>query len=203
DKVSRQMAALEQGCTKRTLLSCGWGYFMHRPRRARFTPTPLWHDLTPAEWLTRKMGQNLHMQTATWLVSREITDAAGPWDTELAVDDDGEYFCRVLLASDGIRFVPEARVFYRSGGCGRLSYIGASRDKQESQLRSMRLHIDYLLSLENTERTREACIKYLQNWLIDFYPERPDIVTQAETLARDLGGALHAPRVSWKYDWVR
>ena len=30
------------------------------------------------EWLLRKMGQNLHMQTATWLVSRELTEAAGP-----------------------------------------------------------------------------------------------------------------------------
>ena len=26
----------------------------------------------------RKMAHNLHMQTATWLVSRELTDAAGP-----------------------------------------------------------------------------------------------------------------------------
>ena len=37
-----------------------------------------------------KMGQNLHMQTATWLVSRELTEAAGPWDTRLSLDDDGE-----------------------------------------------------------------------------------------------------------------
>ena len=32
------------------------------------------------------------MQTATWLVSRELTEAAGPWDTRLLGDDDGEYF---------------------------------------------------------------------------------------------------------------
>ena len=49
------------------------------------------------------------MQTATWLVSRELTDAAGPWDTRLLIDDDGEYFCRVILASNGTRFVAESK----------------------------------------------------------------------------------------------
>ena len=32
------------------------------------------------------------MQTGTWLVSRELADAAGAWDTRLLGDDDGEYF---------------------------------------------------------------------------------------------------------------
>lgn len=60
----------------------------------------------------KRVGENLHMQTATWLTSRELALAAGAWDTRLLSDDDGEYFCRVLLASKGTRFVPEARVFY-------------------------------------------------------------------------------------------
>lgn len=64
------------------------------------------------------------MRTATWLVSRELTDATGPWDNRLFVDDDGEYFCRAIVASDGIRFIPEAKVLYRVTPSSRLSYIG-------------------------------------------------------------------------------
>lgn len=203
DKVTRQMEARDRGCSERTLLSSGWGYFIYRLHRAEFAPTALWCDLSPAEWLTRKMGQNLHMQTATWLVSRELTDAAGPWDTRLLGDDDGEYFCRVLLASDGVRFVSEARVYYRRSGHDRLSYIGRSSRKMEAQFMSMRLHIGYLRSLEDSERVRPACVRYLQNWLISFYPERMDIVREAEKLAEDLGGRLETPRLSWKYDWIR
>src|SRR5205807_1103970 len=67
----------------------------------------------------------------------------------------------------------------------------------------MRLHIGYLLSLEDSERSRAACVTYLQNWLTDFYPERLDIVAQAEQLAADLGGRLETPRLSWKYAWIR
>src|SRR4029077_5987038 len=97
----------------RMLLSSAWGIFMYRFYKTEFNPTTLWGDLSPTEWLLRKMGQNLYMQTATWLVSRELTEAAGPWDSRLLGDDDGEYFCRVILASDGIRFIPESRVYYR------------------------------------------------------------------------------------------
>lgn len=203
EKISKQIEVVDQGCSDRTLLSSGWGYFMYRPHRADFTPTALWCDLSPTEWLIRKMGQNLHMQTATWLVSRKLTEAAEPWNTRLLGDDDGEYFCRVLLASDRVRFVPEARVFYRMSGRGSLSYIGRSSRKLEAHFDSMRLHISYLLSLEDSERTRAACVKYLQNWLINFYPERLDLVNEAEQLAARLGGRLEPPRLSWKYDWVR
>jgi glycosyltransferase involved in cell wall biosynthesis len=203
DKVAKQMEARPLGDGERTLLSCGWGYFMYRPHRAVFTPTALWCDLSPLEWLIRKTGQNLHMQTATWLVSRQLTEAAGPWDPRLLSDDDGEYFCRVLLASDGVRFVPEGQVFYRISGTGRLSYIGRSHRKMEAQLRSMRLHISALISLENSERTRAACLRYLQTWLVEFYPDRPDVVREAEQLAAELGGRLESARLSWKWDWIR
>src|SRR5258708_23557654 len=203
DKIAVQMELAQRFGNKRTLISSSWGRFMYRHNSARFIPTGLWSDLSPAEWLLRKMGQNLHMQTATWLVSRELTKAAGPWNTQLLGDDDGEYFCRVLLQSDGVRFVREATVYYRASGAGSLSYVGRSDRKREAQWRSMELHIGYLRSLEDSPRVRDACVKYLQNWFLCFYPERPDIVKQADKIARTMGGKLEVPRLSWKYSWMK
>ena len=204
DKIARQMEAVDQCRSKRTLLSSAWGQFMYRPHKAKFEPTPLWCDLSPLEWLLRKMGQGVFMQTATWLVSRELTEAAGPWNTQLLGDDDGEYFCRVLLGSNGTRFIPEARVLFRMTGVNRLSYIGRSERKMEAQFVSMQLHIGYIRSLEDTERVRMACVKYLQHCLPNFYPERLDIVKQAEQLAGTLGGRLEVPPpLSWKYAWIQ
>jgi glycosyltransferase involved in cell wall biosynthesis len=203
DKIACQMDALEHGANRRTLLSSAWAWFMYRPRKAEFVPTPLWCDLSPVEWLLRKMSQNLHMQTATWLVSRELTDAAGPWNTQLWVDNDGEYFCRVLLRSDGTRFIPDARVFYRRAGPARVSYIGRSERKMEALFVSMQLHIGYLRSLEDSDRVRTACVMYLQTRFPAFYPERPDLVDAAQQLAASLGGRLEIPRLSWKYAWIQ
>ena len=65
DKIERQLRARREEDTERTLLSSPWAYFAYRPRRARFDPTALWCDLKPADWLVRKMGQHLFMQTST------------------------------------------------------------------------------------------------------------------------------------------
>src|SRR5271155_621050 len=154
DKIERQLAALREGDSKRLLLSSPWAYFHYRTSRASFIPNSLWHDLSPVEWLLRKMGENLHMQNATWLVSRELIEAAGPWDERLQYDQDGEYFARVLLASAGTRFVPEGRIYYRISGSNRISYIGDSDEKKNSLFISMMLHIQYLRSLEESERVR-------------------------------------------------
>jgi len=202
DKIAKQVEAIEDCSSKLTLLSGAWGQFMYRYDRAKFIPSALWCDLSPVDWLIRKMGQNIHMQTATWLVSRELTEAAGPWDTKLLGDDDGEYFCRVLMASDGVRFVPDARVYYRATA-NSLSYIGRSDKKREAQWHSMQLHIRYIRSLEDSERVRAACVDYLQNWMVFFYPERLDIFRQAQEVSRGLGGQLEAPRLSWKYSWIK
>src|ERR1700681_1459508 len=67
----------------------------------------------------------------------------------------------------------------------------------------MRLHIGYLLSLEDSERTRAACLRYLQSCFIYFYPERPEIVGQVQQTAKNLGGELEIPHLSWKYSWVK
>jgi glycosyltransferase involved in cell wall biosynthesis len=203
DKIAKQMEALDPAGSRRTLLSSSFGQFMYRAHRARFTPNALWCDLSPAEFLLRKLGQRVFMQTAVWLVSRELTEAAGPWDTSMISDDDGEYFCRILLASDGVRFVRDARVYYRSVGTMRLSYVGRSNSKLEALWSSMQLHISYLRSLEDSNKVRAACIKYLQNYLIDFYPLRLDIVEQMHNVAKNLGGQLDPPRLPWKYSWIK
>ena len=203
DKIERQMEAAEHSQSKRTLISSAWGYFMHRPSKAKFSPTSLCADLSPTEWLLRKWEGNFHMQTATWLVSRELSEAAGPWDIRLLGDDDGEYFFRVIRSSDRIKFVPDAKVFYRVSGSSRLSYIGISNKKMEAQFLGMKMQIGYLRAMEDSPRIRAACLNYLQTWLGNFYPNRPDIVEEAQKLAADLGGRLEVPRLRWKYRWIR
>src|SRR5438128_5948995 len=201
EKIARQME-VAASAGKRILLSSAWGCFRYRPGKARFIPTALWRDLDSTEWLLRKWEGNLYMQTASWLVSRELTEAAGPWDTRLLGDDDGEYFCRVIRISDGIRFVPQSRVYYRITPDSRLSYIGGSDKKMDAQFLGMTLQIGYLRAREDSDRVRAACVTYLQDWLPTFYPNRPDLVQEAQQLAASLGGKLSLSKAPWKYAWI-
>lgn len=203
DKIARQLEIAESSQDKYTLYSSGWGRFYYRTANAKFIPTALWCDLAPVEWVLRKFEYNLHMQTATWLVSRELSETVGPWNIGLSVDDDGEYFCRAILRSRAIRFVPDAKVFYRITESNRLSHIGKNKEKLEAQFRGMQIQINHLIAERDDERVRAACVTYLQNWLLYFYPSCPEIVKEMMLLAQSLGGQLKSPDLSWKYAWIQ
>jgi glycosyltransferase involved in cell wall biosynthesis len=201
-KIERQIAALEAQSDPDVVASCAWGHFFTRPSRAQLRPTSLWGDLAPVEWLVRKMEENVFMQTGVWLVSRRLTEAAGNWDPRLSVDDDGEYFCRVLLQSRRVCFVPEATVYYRRSGLRSLSFIGRSSEKMESKFHAMRAHIAHVRAVEDSDRVRAACATYLRDSLLAFHPERPDLVEWARQIAASLDRPIEAPRLPPKYRWL-
>jgi len=141
------------------------------------------------------------MQGGVWLISRELLETAGLFDTRLTTDDDGEFSCRLILASDGIRFVPEARLFYRWSGPNSLSNP-VSNKRLETLLLSFQLQINHIRAFEDSERVRSACLGFLKTSSFYFYPERPDIIRQLGHLAESLGGKLELPRFPWKYAWI-
>ena len=202
DKIARQMEVALASGSPRVLLSSGFGSFYRRPRAAVFRPTGLWEDLDPVEWLCRKLGRNLWLQTATWLVSRELTEAAGPWDEQLRKDQDGEYACRLVRACERVRFVGAARVYYRITGASSVGYLGNSASKQDSLFRSAELCIGYMRLLEDSARTRDAALRLLQDLFHIYDPGRPDIAGRMQEMAAELGGTLVRPALEWKYAWI-
>jgi glycosyltransferase involved in cell wall biosynthesis len=203
DKIERQLAARRVGDSTRLLLSSPWAHFYYRTSRARFVRNAFWQDLSPVEWLMRKLGENLHMQNAMWLVSRELAEATGGWDERLDYDQDGEYYARLVSLSAGTRFVPEGSVFYRLSGSHRVSFIGDSDKKKESLLRSMKLHVQYIRGLEDSDRVRRACLAYFQTWFSIFHPSRPDLAAELQSMAAQFQGELVPPQLPIKYAWMQ
>ena len=202
-KIATQMTVTESCQSKRTLFSSAWGDFIRRPHKANFRMSRLWTNLSPLEWLTRALGEGLFMQPASWLVSRELADLAGPWDTRLSFDDDGEYCCRLVRFSDNVQFVPDAQMFYRRSGPSSLSNIERTNRRLESEFLSIQLQVQHLCSLQADDRVLHACVNFMQRYLIDFYPERLDLVKKLEQIAKSLGGELNAPRLPSKYEWIQ
>jgi glycosyltransferase involved in cell wall biosynthesis len=199
DKISQQFKKCEN-VNMHILLSGSFGTFYYNPNRAKFNKTNLWRDLTPLEYFLIKFSESVWLHPTSWLVSRKLTDLAGPWHVEKSPDDDGEYFCRVVAASNGIKFVPEAKSYWRIGNYGSLSKTRSDK-ALEALFLSIKLSIEYLRGLEDTEVTRAACIRYLQNRLWHFYPDKKEILRKAGELARQLGGQLNPPQVGWKF-WM-
>lgn len=204
DKIASQMRVAKEIADPRVMLSGPFGTFYRRRDKAIFERTSLWRDLTPIDYFLIRFNENACFQTDAWLVSRELTEAAGPWSEVGSPDDDGEYFCRVALQSTRIKFVEEARSYYRQG-VGSGLHLATSARSLNALFQSKVKCIRHLMSLEDSPRTRTAAIRLLQDWMPYFYPEQMDIVDRAQRLARELGGELTPPRVKWKYrpaEWL-
>lgn len=200
DKISRQVAVAERK-GRDVLYSGSWGRFTGLPSEAQFVPEPLCADLSPVDFMTRKLSANAMMHPAAWLVSRELANAAGPWDERLSLDDDGEYFTRVVLASKRIECVTEARSYYRSNLPQSLSQRRSDR-AWASQFLSTELSVSHLLAVENSKRTRRACADALQRLVYEAYPSRRDLRKAASQRVAELGGSDLRYRAGPKYEFV-
>jgi glycosyltransferase involved in cell wall biosynthesis len=184
-KIELQMAILES-CDGQFICSGEWARFHEAPGSVVFDPQPNYRDLTGVEFLQIFFEQIAMMQPAAWLAPRPLLDRAGPWNEQLSLNDDGEYFARAMLAARGIRFCPGARVYYRSGIGGSLSQRKDPKALQSAFL-AMELTLGHLLAVDQSARTKSAAA-FGWKWLaFESYPGAPALAREAERRSRQLG----------------
>jgi glycosyltransferase involved in cell wall biosynthesis len=188
DKLERQIRLLSLEENADCVSSAEWARFYSNYRLANFTPEPVWKDMSPIDWLVCSWEGGGMMPLHAWLIPRAIAQAAGNWNESLSLNDDGEYFCRVLLASQGIKFCSGAKSYYRSSISGSLSNT-TSKKRWESAFRSTDLCAEYLLFRENSPLTRHACATAFQRFIFTVYPDVPDLLYKAEARVKFLGGS--------------
>ena len=125
------------------------------------------------------------MLPAMWLISRNIAEAAGPWDELLSLADDAEYFTRVLLESNRVLFCEGARCYYRSGIEGSLS-SKKSHVAFESRWRVIELCEKRILDREDSERIRTLFAVQWQIYAHTVYPYYPKLANSALQRAKKL-----------------
>ncbi len=187
EKIEQQVRLLQsRGASQ--LASGAWVRFESDPPNASFTPFANWRDLNGVELLQLHYEEGCMMHPAAWLAPRALLDRAGPWDETLSLNDDGEYFARVMLTSPGIVFCAEARSYYRSNLPGSLSKR-ADRRALESLFHSVELTLAHLLAVDNTVRTR-AAVAYAWKWAaFELYPGASDLSRTAEANSLRYGGS--------------
>lgn len=191
DKIERQVQLLKDGSSE-YVATGEWARFYKIPSEALFIPQPLWADMSPVEWVVCAWEEHWMMHPAAWLVPRHIAEQAGHWNESLSLDDDGEYFCRVVLVSQGVKFCRGAKTYYRSGNSSSLSG-SKSRKAWESAFRSLELGTNHLLAREDSPRTRRTCATQFQRFIYEVYPDVPDLQEKAGVKVQQLGGSNLKP----------
>jgi len=123
----------------------------------------------------------------SWLTPRALIDKAGPWNEKLSLDDDGEFFCRVVLASQGVKFSKNGINYYRKfTGYPSLS-AQKNRKSTESAILAIDLKFDHL-----KKRTTESLVDRVfgkHYWWTGVlaYPQFKDLSAYCIKKAKQLG----------------
>jgi glycosyltransferase involved in cell wall biosynthesis len=184
DKIERQVTALVSS-PPGTIASCPWAHFTSDTKAAVIDQEPVWSVTDPTQWLIESLSGAGMMQTASWLIPREIAEVVGPWNESLTLHDDGEYFTRILLASRRNAFVPEAIVFYR-GANSSLSRRRSAKDL-ESAFLVCELRRQHLLGKLDSPASRKAVATQYAQFVYEHGRTAPDLARSAIDTIHALG----------------
>lgn len=200
NKIETQVQRLM--CEPESVAICQWGRFEHDPSQVRLDPSGAWQDSAPADWLVETWQRGGGMLfPAMWLVPRAIIERAGLWREDLSLNDDGEFFTRVVLASHRVLFCGDATAYYRSGIVGSLS--SARSDKAwRSGYAAIESSLQNALKAEDSERMRRCGAIMWQTYAHAAYPYQAALANDALRNARKLHPVSLQPDGGRTFRWA-
>lgn len=131
----------------------------------------------PVDLLIDICREKYIVQSSIWLMHRDLLVRVGAWNERLTLNDDGEYFFRVVGQSSGVYFCSQGVVFYRNTPQSLSKQV--SQKAIESQLLATQVMTEVVIGLENSKRARGACVNFYMQYITrfhsDFYNERAAI----------------------------
>ena len=145
-------------------------------------------DFSPAEYFQTVLSQyGKFLTTGVWLVPRERVQATHGWDARAGLNDDGEYFMRVLLNSRGIHYCKEAVFYFRRDVPASLSKRRDSDEVFEKWLFSYRSYVKEFHAHLEPDLARELSWKALSVFYCNAFPHARELRKQCLSEIRALG----------------
>jgi glycosyltransferase involved in cell wall biosynthesis len=200
-KLEKQVKDLEQ-FPKRVSM-CSTAHFYNDPSNGTIVDRPfLYSTDQPHQFLLHLYGGNGKdynmVQTSAWLTPRVLIEKAGLWDDSLAKDQDGEFFCRVVVNSEGLIYQPEVLNYYRKHIGGQNIANQKQKIHLESQLAALKSKANELNSWSQTEAYKNAFALQYKILAINAYPEFKALSIYAMDNVKALGGSVYVPVLGGK-----
>lgn len=123
------------------LAICKWGSIKPMWKKPRlYLGLPTYLNTSKPEKLLKIFGRHTkYLPPHTYLIPAPILLKAGNWNEDLYINQDGEFFTRIILNSEGIKFCDDTYVLYRTGAGDRISNRRNSAKGISSFITSWRL----------------------------------------------------------------
>lgn len=186
NKIANQIKLLE-GHPESILASCEWRMFQDDPKKSYSIPYGVFREFDSGlDLLLRFWNEQEMHQPASYLTHRSLIEKSGPWNEKLRINQDGEFFARVLLKAGQVLFEPEGKVYYRTPGENNVSQQ-KSEKALASLLESLSCYERIIVNVEDSQRVRIALKKVYQKFIYDVFPQFPHLIKQAEAHINSLG----------------
>ncbi|MFB9054535.1 glycosyltransferase family 2 protein [Formosa undariae] len=196
NKLENQVKLLQEFPNR--IAVCSTNHFYDTPESGKITDKDFMFSTDkPSAFLLNLYGANgmfEMVQTSAWLTPRALIDKAGLWDIKLSKDQDGEFFCRVVMASYGICYDPIAINHYRKHRDG--MNIASKKQKQhiESQLKALESKERVLLQHDINEKDFKHAMALQYKFIaIEAWPEHKDLSNKAQQKTSVYGGSAYLP----------
>ena len=175
--------------SKTMISSASWGRFYNDDLSTfNLNSESVWRDMKPIDWIVDALESRSNMlQCALWLIPRDILLQSGLWNESLALNNDFDFFVRVLLAAKEIKYSERSVLYYRSGIINSLSQT-KSKEAFISAVNSNLYGTQHILNHEDSGRTRKACAINLRGLIFQIYPQYPALAKRAQSKIEELGG---------------
>ena len=145
-------------------------------------------NFTPQQYFETTLTQfGRYITTGSWLVPAKILKSTYGWDSNAGLNDDGEYFMRIILNSTGIVFCKEALFFYRRDVPNSLSKRFDSKEVYLKWLFSYSSYVKHFLLQLEPSIARKLGWKALSIYYCNSYPKYPDLLRQCKAQMSQLG----------------
>jgi|GEM_PF-1281982 len=143
-------------------------------------PALINYDCTPIEYI-KFHGSPQMYNNALWLFHRKVFERGGLWDERLSVNNDGEFFPRLLQYVNRLYYAPGNKLYYRTNfKSGSLSQK-VSKKGVESALMSVDLMAQYVRGMEKSEMIERIIAQSYVQVLGMSFPAYPKITGEIES----------------------
>lgn len=154
------------------------------------------HRNDPIQLLIDICYEKYIVQSSIWLVHRSLIEQSGGWNEQLTLNDDGEFFFRIVASSSSIYFCSQGTVFYRNTPKSLSKQVSEKAIK--SQLLSAQIMSKVITSHDNGRYARGACANYLMQYITRF--DRDEYyLEEASKAIKELGFNIDTIRKSKIY----
>ena len=191
NKLYQQVIVLENNSDSLAIATCSWDFFWKAKKldlKNVFSETKV---ITKHNFYSVLAQKQSFIPPLAYLIPKKICLLAGSWNTDLKLNQDAEYFNRVLLHAKKLISVSDCYVLYREHNNNRVSRE-RSIEHIESFFFSIQLMKAYL-KLHNINAKTYFKWK-LSKWFLAYYRIYPEIIFKYRFLLKENGIDINLAR---------